>query len=260
MSPRTCYLVPRTDALPPRTDTSYLVLTHLQSDTQSLFGHVSPPEWCHVACYYSAADRSTATGPPVNGGQWRHLTAVNTTGPPVNDDQRWRTTGQPPLDHRWTTVGPPSDHRWTTAGPPVNGGWPPVKAGQQLSREDEGDMDVAWDITFKDVERLRQFLTPAIHTPLGPVHDKEKIITEEEHDCDIPLHDGVIQPLTLQTVHITPPDYVASTTNPILNKQLNEFRKEFSDITRVTKKANGDPVNNVKELSDIKTYDYKTII
>ncbi|GKB66913.1 hypothetical protein Tco_0928325, partial [Tanacetum coccineum] len=30
---------------------------------------------------------------------------------------------------------------------------------------------------------------------------------------------------------------------------------EFSDITRVAKKANDDLVNNVKELSDIKTYD-----
>nr|GEU81194.1 calmodulin-interacting protein 111 isoform X1 [Tanacetum cinerariifolium] len=74
---------------------------------------------------------------------------------------------------------------------------------------------------------------------VGPVHDKEKIITKEEHDYDIPLHDGVMQPLTPQTIHITPPDdnYVASTTNPILNKQLNEFRDEFSEITRVAKKA-----------------------
>ncbi|GKD07775.1 hypothetical protein Tco_1187460, partial [Tanacetum coccineum] len=131
---------------------------------------------------------------------------------------------------------------------------------QSFLPEDEGDMDVAWDITFKDVERLRQFLTPTIHTLIGHVHDKEKIVTEEEHDCDIPLHDGVMQPLTPQKVHITPPDYVAVATNPILNKQLNEFREEFSDITRVAKKANGDPVNNVKELFDIKTYDCETII
>ncbi|GJT73067.1 hypothetical protein Tco_1032353 [Tanacetum coccineum] len=83
---------------------------------------------------------------------------------------------------------------------------------------------------------------------LGPVHDKEKIVREEEHDYDIPLHDGVMQPLT---PHITPPDddYVAPATNPILDKQLNEFREEFYDITRVAKKAKGNPVNNVKELS-----------
>nr|GFA71578.1 hypothetical protein [Tanacetum cinerariifolium] len=122
--------------------------------------------------------------------------------------------------------------------------------------EDEGDMDVGWDITVKDVERLRQFLTPTIHTlpnlepivqpymSLGPVHDKEKIIREEEHDYDIPLHDGVMQPLTHQTVHITPPDddYVAPTTSPTLDKQLNKFEKECSDITRVAEKENGNTV------------------
>ncbi|GJV34690.1 ribonuclease H-like domain-containing protein [Tanacetum coccineum] len=84
----------------------------------------------------------------------------------------------------------------------------PRKVHKMKAQEDEGDMDVGWDITVKDVERLRQFLTPTIHTlpnpepvvqpymPLGPVHDKEKIVKEEEHDYDIPLHDGVIQPLT----------------------------------------------------------------
>ncbi|GJW77388.1 hypothetical protein Tco_0139070 [Tanacetum coccineum] len=97
---------------------------------------------------------------------------------------------------------------------------------------------------------------------LGPVHDKEKIIREEKQDYDIPLHDGVMQPLAPQTVHITPPDddYVVPATNPILDKQLNEFRKEFSDITRVAKKANCNPINDVKELSDIKTYDCETFI
>nr|GEX60181.1 hypothetical protein [Tanacetum cinerariifolium] len=56
------------------------------------------------------------------------------------------------------------------------------------AQEDEGDMDVGWDITVEDVKRLRQFLTPAIYALpnlkpvvqlymlLGPVHDKEKII------------------------------------------------------------------------------------
>ncbi|GKA38187.1 calmodulin-interacting protein 111 isoform X1 [Tanacetum coccineum] len=138
----------------------------------------------------------------------------------------------------------------------------PEEIIKMKAQEDEGDMDVGWDITVKDVERLRKFLTPTIHTPLGPVHDKEKIITEEEQDYDIPLHYGMMQPLTAQTVHITPPDddYVASATNPILNKQLNEFREEFFDITRVAKKENGNPVNNVKELSDINTYDCETII
>ncbi|GJU49506.1 retrovirus-related pol polyprotein from transposon TNT 1-94 [Tanacetum coccineum] len=89
------------------------------------------------------------------------------------------------------------------------------------AQEDEGDMD--------DVQP---------YMPLGPVHDKEKIVKEEEQDYDIPLHDGVVQPLTPHAVHITPPDddYVAPATNPILDKQLNEFRKECSDITRVAEK------------------------
>ncbi|GKB96410.1 hypothetical protein Tco_0982547 [Tanacetum coccineum] len=126
----------------------------------------------------------------------------------------------------------------------------------------------------KDVERLRQFLTPTIHTlpnlkpvvqpymPLGPVHDKEKIVREEEQDYDIPLHDGVMQALTPQVVHITPPDddYVAPATNPILDKQLNEFRKECFDITKVVEKVNGNPVKDVQEHSDIKTYDCETFI
>nr|GFC70955.1 hypothetical protein [Tanacetum cinerariifolium] len=140
-------------------------------------------------------------------------------------------------------------------------------------QEDEGDMHVGWDIKVKDVERLRQFITPTIYTllnrepivqpymSLGLVHDKEKIIREEEQDYDIPLHDGV-QPSTPQIVHITPSDddYVAPATNLILDKQLNKFRKEFTDITKVSKKANCNPVNDVKELSNIKTYDCETFI
>ncbi|GJV14677.1 reverse transcriptase domain-containing protein [Tanacetum coccineum] len=141
-------------------------------------------------------------------------------------------------------------------------------------KEQIGDIDVGWDITVKDVKRLRQFLTPTIHTlpnlepavqpymPLGPVYDKEKIVKEEEQDYDIPLHDGVMQPLTSYTVHITPPDddYVTPATSPTLDKQLNEFGEECSDITRVADKANGNPVKDVQELSDINTYDCETFI
>ncbi|GKC87795.1 hypothetical protein Tco_1148444 [Tanacetum coccineum] len=73
------------------------------------------------------------------------------------------------------------------------------------------------------------------YMPLGPVHDIKKVERKDEQDYDIPLHDGVMQPLIPQTVHITPPDddYVALATNLILHKQLNEFGKEFSDMTRV---------------------------
>ncbi|GKE66319.1 hypothetical protein Tco_1520480, partial [Tanacetum coccineum] len=70
---------------------------------------------------------------------------------------------------------------------------------EQMAQEDEGDMDVGWDITSKDVKRLRKFLTPTIHTlpNLEPVvHDKDKIVREKEQDYDIPLNDSVVQPLT----------------------------------------------------------------
>ncbi|GJY16397.1 hypothetical protein Tco_0386819 [Tanacetum coccineum] len=128
-------------------------------------------------------------------------------------------------------------------------------------QEDDGDMNDSCDITVEDVEKVRKILTPSIYTlpnlepivqpymPLGVVCHKAKVVREEEHDYDIPLQDHVMQPLTPQSVHITPPDndYVAPTTNLILNKHLNESREEFAD-----------PVNDLKEL--LKTYDFKTFI
>ncbi|GJY47077.1 hypothetical protein Tco_0436140 [Tanacetum coccineum] len=98
------------------------------------------------------------------------------------------------------------------------------------------------------------------YMPLGPVHDKEKVVKEEEQDYDIPLQDGVMQPLNPQTVHITSldDDYVAPSTNLILNKHLNEFGEEFFDNTRVSEKIDSNPVNDLKEL--LKTYDFETFI
>ncbi|GKA17589.1 hypothetical protein Tco_0697426 [Tanacetum coccineum] len=59
-------------------------------------------------------------------------------------------------------------------------------------------------------------------------------------DYDIPLHDGVMQPLTPKTIHITPPDddYVEPATNLILDKHLNECGKELFDMTGVNKNGN----------------------
>ncbi|GJY02463.1 hypothetical protein Tco_0360615 [Tanacetum coccineum] len=142
----------------------------------------------------------------------------------------------------------------------------PEEIHNAKAQEDEGDMDVGWDITSKDVERLRQFLTPTMQTlpnlklvvqpyiPLGPVHDKDKIIREKEQDYDIPLNDSVMQPLTPQTVYITPPDddYVAPATNPMSNKKLNKFEEKFSNITKVAEKEYDNPV--------IKTYDCETFL
>ncbi|GJS38691.1 hypothetical protein Tco_0563734 [Tanacetum coccineum] len=81
----------------------------------------------------------------------------------------------------------------------------PKEIHNARAQDNEGDMDVGWDITSKDVERLRQSLTPTTHTlpnlesigkpyiPLGLVHDREKIIREEEQDYDISLNDSVMQ-------------------------------------------------------------------
>ncbi|GJU81575.1 hypothetical protein Tco_1283940 [Tanacetum coccineum] len=120
----------------------------------------------------------------------------------------------------------------------------PKEIHNAKAREDEGDMDVGWDITSK--------VQPYI--PLGPVHDMDKIVKEKEQDYDIPLNDNIMQPLTPQTIHITPPgdDYVAPTTNPIFNKQLNKFEEKFSNITKVAEKEYDNPV--------IKTYDCETFI
>nr|GEY66651.1 hypothetical protein [Tanacetum cinerariifolium] len=126
----------------------------------------------------------------------------------------------------------------------------PEEINKMEAQEDEGNTDDGWDITVKNVDRFRQILTPTIHTlpnlkPMvqsyvtrGPVHDKEKVVREKEQDYDIPLQDHLMQPLTPQTVHITPPDdnYVPPATNPILNKYLNEFGEEFADNTRVSEK------------------------
>nr|GEY87007.1 hypothetical protein [Tanacetum cinerariifolium] len=93
--------------------------------------------------------------------------------------------------------------------------------------ERENQMDNGCDITVKDVERLRKMLTPTRHT--------------------LPNLEPVVQPYTPlrlvhdETVRITPPDddFVALATGPILDKHLNEFGEEYSDITRVSKKADG---------------------
>ncbi|GJY82457.1 hypothetical protein Tco_0495833 [Tanacetum coccineum] len=150
---------------------------------------------------------------------------------------------------------------------PVPRDLPPMPfLGHLKEQIDEGDMDVGWDITSKNVEKLTQFLTPTIHTlpnfepvvqpyiPLGPVHDKDKIIGEEEQDYSIPLNDSVMQPLTPQAVHIIPPDddHVAQAINPMSNKQLNKFKEEFFNITKVAKKEYDNPI--------MKTYDCETFI
>ncbi|GKC86499.1 hypothetical protein Tco_1147148 [Tanacetum coccineum] len=81
-----------------------------------------------------------------------------------------------------------------------------------------------------------------------------KVLTNTGEKSQGNNDNGVMQPLTPQTVHITSldDDYVAPTTNPMSNKQLNKFEEEFSHITEVAKKEYDNPV--------IKTYDSETFI
>ncbi|GKC62001.1 hypothetical protein Tco_1089599 [Tanacetum coccineum] len=78
----------------------------------------------------------------------------------------------------------------------------------------------------------------------GPACDEVKVIGEKELEYDIALQNGEMQSLTPQIVHITSldDDYVALATSPILTKHLNKFGEEFSDITRVAEKADGNPL------------------
>nr|GEX06731.1 hypothetical protein [Tanacetum cinerariifolium] len=89
--------------------------------------------------------------------------------------------------------------------------------------------------------------------PRGPVRDEVKVMMKEELEYDIPLQDGVMQPLTPYTVHITPldDDYVVPAANLILDKHLNKFGKKIFDMIRVDE--NGNFIEDIKELS-IKTH------
>ncbi|GJX71932.1 RNA-directed DNA polymerase, eukaryota, reverse transcriptase zinc-binding domain protein [Tanacetum coccineum] len=93
---------------------------------------------------------------------------------------------------------------------------------------DEGNMDDIWDISVKDVGRLKQLLTPTIHTlpepnpvvqpyvPLIPFPDEVKVVREEKPYNDIDsiyiqvpdVMDDVIQHLIPQTIHTTSPNKV----------------------------------------------------
>ncbi|GKA38807.1 hypothetical protein Tco_0731358 [Tanacetum coccineum] len=65
----------------------------------------------------------------------------------------------PFLGHLKEQMGSPYKTRETIR---MNGN--PKEIHNAKAQDNEGDMDVGWDITSKDVERLRQFLTPTIHT------------------------------------------------------------------------------------------------
>nr|GEV99694.1 hypothetical protein [Tanacetum cinerariifolium] len=147
--------------------------------------------------------------------------------PPFKTAMKWK---KPAISNkRWTRHcimrGKDHSHNWYD------------EATTRKAQEDEGDMDDSWDITIKDIERLRKILIPTMHTlpnlepmvqlcmPRGPVRDEVQVVKETKLEYDVPLQNGDMQYLTPQTVHIIPldDDYVAPATRPILEKHLNEF-------------------------------------
>ncbi|GKE19822.1 hypothetical protein Tco_1431334, partial [Tanacetum coccineum] len=102
------------------------------------------------------------------------------------------------------------------------------KEEAQVEDGDYVDIYDVWDITVKDIERIRQFLIPNIPD----------------------VRDDVIQPLIPKTIHTTPPeeDYVAPVTKSILDELFEEFEDEGLNVTIVDEKANFNPTTNIEEL------------
>ncbi|GJU11843.1 hypothetical protein Tco_1134239 [Tanacetum coccineum] len=108
-----------------------------------------------------------------------------------------------------------------------------IKADVELEEDqeedgDDGDTFNMWDVTFKEVERIRQFLTPNVPDEI----------------------DEAIQPLIQQPIHTTPPnnDYVAVATKSILDELLDEFKDEIVNVTMVNEEADPNPTRDIEEL------------
>nr|GEU76358.1 hypothetical protein [Tanacetum cinerariifolium] len=132
----------------------------------------------------------------------------------------------------------------------------------------------------KDVERLRQLLTPTVHALpepnlvvqpyvlLIPYPDEVKVVRQEELDNDIDsiptqepdVNDDLIQPLIPQTVHTMPPydAYVVTDTKPILEELLEEFEDEILYITLVDEEADFNPIRDIKELKLLIDIDHES--
>ncbi|GKF07175.1 hypothetical protein Tco_0041399, partial [Tanacetum coccineum] len=93
---------------------------------------------------------------------------------------------------------------------------------------DDGDIFYMWDIMVKDVERIRQLLTPNVPDVI----------------------DNIIQPLIPKTIHNTPPDedYVALATKSILDDIFKEFGDEILNVTMVDEGAERNPSKDLDKL------------
>ncbi|GJS70085.1 hypothetical protein Tco_0702926 [Tanacetum coccineum] len=91
----------------------------------------------------------------------------------------------------------------------------------EVEDDDDGDTYDIWDITVKDVERIRQFLMPNVPDEI----------------------DELIHTLIPQPIHTTLPndDYVAPATKSILDELLEEIGDEIMNVTMDDEKAAKDP-------------------
>ncbi|GKD50040.1 hypothetical protein Tco_1279016 [Tanacetum coccineum] len=111
---------------------------------------------------------------------------------------------------------------------------------------DEGNMDNIWGITVKDVERIRQLLTPTIHTlpepdpvvqpyvPLIPFPDEVKVVREEEPDNNI------------DSIYIHVPDVT------------DDLRDEILYIIVVDEEAEFNPTMDIEELERLIAIDHES--
>ncbi|GKA70033.1 calmodulin-interacting protein 111 isoform X1 [Tanacetum coccineum] len=127
-----------------------------------------------------------------------------------------------------------------------------IRALKTTTKNLQNDMK---ELVPRDLPVYYPYVQP---TPVPERLKRQKASVARGGEHDIPLQDGIMQPLTPQTTHIIPPDDVAPATSPILDKHSNKFREEFFDITRVAEMADGNPVKDLSAI--IKTYDYKTFI
>nr|GEU37798.1 putative reverse transcriptase domain-containing protein [Tanacetum cinerariifolium] len=93
------------------------------------------------------------------------------------------------------------------------------------------------DIIVKDVEKIKQFLTPNVPDVM----------------------DDVRPPLIPKTIHTTPPDkdYLALATKSIMSELLESFKEEILNATMVDEEANFNPTKDIKELERLLAKDHQ---
>ncbi|GJX76386.1 retrovirus-related pol polyprotein from transposon TNT 1-94 [Tanacetum coccineum] len=89
-----------------------------------------------------------------------------------------------------------------------------------------GDAFDIWEITVKDVERIRKLFN----------------VPDEI--------DEIVQPLIPDAIHTTPPndDYVAPATKSMLDEVLEELRDDILNVTMVDEEADFNPTKDLEEL------------